>query len=90
MAAFTSAVTAKGVFGSRKYRSGTFASSGGATGGDIATGLRVVEFIKVQGGGTTVLTNASVVNETLPLKGSGDVTIVTDADVTGVWFAVGK
>ena len=86
---FSSTVTKRGVIGSMKFRCGTFACTG-TTGGDIATGLRDVEFIKVQGGGASVLTNACAVNETLPLKASGDVTIVTDNGATGFWFAIGK
>ena len=90
MAAFTSAVTAKGVMGSRKLRMGTFASSAGATGGDIETGLRFVNFIRLQGGGDTAYTGVPVIIDTLPRESDGDITIVTDANATGFWYAVGK
>jgi hypothetical protein len=93
MAAFTSAILDKSDFGNRSYVSGTFTGSGGSTGGTITTGLRVVEFISVQPRhATAVLTDACVVNNTLPLKDSatGAVTVVTVADTVGVWFAIGR
>ena len=76
------------VFGAKKVIWGTYASSSGSTGGDISTGLKRVEFISLQSRGAAVATNAPAVNETLPLN-SGAVTIVTDADEEGVWFAIG-
>ncbi len=66
---------------------GTFTNSDGGTGGDIETGLRTVYFIKLTHTGSTAATNAPVVNETLPCTGT--VTIVTDADFSGTWIAIG-
>jgi len=68
---------------------GTFTNTGGGTGGDVATGLSVVEEFWIQEGGTAVVASKSVVNETFPLDG-GDVTIVTVADVDGRWCALGR
>lgn len=86
--AFTSAITYRGVRGNRKTHRGTYASSGGSTGGDIDTGLKICENIKLTPKGTGVGTNESVVNETLPVAGNA-VTIVTDANQSGYWEAEG-
>jgi hypothetical protein len=67
---------------------GVYTSSGGATGGDIKTGLQVVEGIFLQPKGSSVLANEPVVNETIPLRG-GTVTIVTTANEVGSYMAVG-
>jgi hypothetical protein len=76
------------VFGNKKVVYGTFASSGGATGGDIATGLQVVENIILQHTGSSVSADAPAINETLPC--GGDVTIVTTANTAGSWMAIGR
>lgn len=86
--AFTASVTRIGVDGDRRYVQGTFANTGGSTGGDITTGLDQVEFVALQHTGSSVVASAPVVNETLPLNG-GDVTIVTVADTSGVFYARG-
>lgn len=87
--AFASTITDKGVIGDLRYAYGTYTSSGGSTGGDIDTGLTTCEFIDLQSKGSGVATNAPVVNETLPVAGSA-VTIVTDANEAGYWYAIGK
>jgi hypothetical protein len=84
----TTTVTNRGVMGSRKWRTGTYSASD--TGGDISTGLNVVEFISVQAGGSSVVADAPTVNETLPLANGGAVTIIVTNATTGFWFAVGK
>ena len=73
----------------RRIAFGTFTSDGGSTGGDIVTGLRGVESMVLTHTCASVVANAPVINETLPLA-SGTVTIVTDANGTGTWIAVGK
>lgn len=93
--AFTSALSGKRVSGNKVETWGTFASSGGDAGGDINTGLSICESIQLTQKGTAVTTGAPVVNETLPVvKVAGDsgakITIVTDANVTGTWRALGK
>lgn len=68
---------------------GTFTSSGGATGGDIVTSLsRVVKFTLTDIA-AAVHDGVDVVNETYSSGFPGTVTIVTDADVVGVWSAEG-
>jgi hypothetical protein len=85
----TTTVTGKGVFGSKKWRCGTYSASD--TGGDIATGLKIIEFIDVQAGGASIVADAPTVNETLPLKGTaGAVTIIVTNATTGFWLAIGK
>jgi hypothetical protein len=88
MAAFTSTITSQTVFGNKRIVYGTYTSSAGATGGDVSTGLNQVEVFMLIPNAAAVATNASVVNETFPLA-SGDVTIVSDADQVGYWFAIG-
>ena len=90
-AAFTSAVQEQiEVGGNKRYVFGTYTNTGGGTGGDVKTGLHVVENFFIQAGGSSALALRSTVNETLPLSGSTDVTIVTNADETGYWIAVGR
>lgn len=86
--AFASAITIKGVMGNKKYAMGTFTNGSGDTGGDINTGLSVCQAIFLQSGGSAVIANAPVVNETLPVAGSA-VTIVTTDNEDGTWLAFG-
>lgn len=74
--------------GSRARVHGTYTSSGGGTGGDVTTGLTVVEDFTIKPKGSSVIATASVINETLPLAG-GVVTIVTSTDEVGYWEAWG-
>lgn len=88
--AFTPVLSYKGTFGNKRVHRGTFVSSGGDTGGDITTGLAVVEDFFITEIASAVTTGAPVVNEILPLVNTGGVvTIVTDANVTGRWMAIG-
>jgi hypothetical protein len=86
--AFSSAVLGNVPIGGGKRKAwGTWAS-GSTTGGDINTGLTVVENIQISPIKTSVATNACVVNETTwPMVGKP--TIVTDSGVDGLWEAVG-
>ncbi len=87
--AFSSTISANAtVMGNKRVRFGTFTSDGGSTGGDIDTGLRIVEAIFLQQKAAAVVADAPVVNETLPCAGSA-VTIVTTANAVGYWMAVG-
>jgi hypothetical protein len=86
--AFTYTILGRTVFGNKRIVYGTYASSSSSTGGDILTGLRVLEAITITQKGSAVTTGAPVVNETLPLAG-GAATIVTDADGTGSFIAIG-
>lgn len=86
--AFSFAITKISYFGDKKIVYGTFANSGGSTGGDIKTGLTNCELLQFQHTGAAVVTNVPVVNETFPVAG-GEVTVVTDADKGGVFIAYG-
>lgn len=85
--AFGSAITLKTTFGNKRFHAGTFDASS-ATGGDINTGLRIVETMDLQCQGSAVAANAPAVDESLPVAGSA-VTVVTDSGQTGFWTAVG-
>lgn len=92
--AFASVIQGKRISGDRVETWGTFASSGGSTGGDIDVGMGIVENITLTQKGAAVTTGAPVVNETFPMVGtagaSAKPTIVTDANVEGTWRAQGK
>jgi hypothetical protein len=90
--AFTSTINNNGasdIAGTKRIVTGTFENTSGTAGGDIATGLRRVEFFSAQHTGSAVVASAPVANETFPLS-SGVVTIVTVADADGIWFAYGE
>jgi len=85
------AVQSQTVFGDRRVVMGTYVNTGGSTGGDIITGLSVVEFFILQPTGASALALAPVVNETFPMVNSnGAVTIVSNANDTGNWLAIGR
>lgn len=86
--AFSSTILCKSVFGNKRIAYGTFTNGTNDTGGDINTGLKICEFIVLQPKGTAVSSNQAVVNKTLPIAGNA-ITIVTDAGVSGYWFAIG-
>jgi hypothetical protein len=67
---------------------GTYVDSGAGTEGNINTKLHLCTRFFIQPYGTTVATNAGVVNETLPVAGSA-VTIRVDASQAGLWIAFG-
>lgn len=75
--------------GVHKFRIGTYTSTLSDTGGDIDTGLPVVYSMKLVPKGAAVIVDESVVNGTAPYDGTA-VTVVTSADETGYWFAIGK
>lgn len=81
--------------GAKKKTWGTYTSSGGGTGGDIYTGLRVCDNLVLSPKGAAVATNQSVVNGTFPIvrssgQASAKVTIVTDENQAGTWEAFGR
>jgi len=87
--AFSSTIIGRTIFGDRWVSWGTFTNGDSDTGGDIDTGLAYVEYVKLQYTGSSVVSDAPVVNETLP-KSGGKVTIVTPAGADGLWFAIGR
>jgi len=77
--------------GGKLQVTGTYTSSSSGTGGDIVTGLKLVETMVLQPKGASDSATAPVVNETLPLRSTnGAVTIVTAADQVGNWTATGE
>ena len=87
--AFTSTVSGSTVFGDKRVTFGTYAASGGATGGDINAGMTTVLSMDVTASGSAVVADAPTINETFPVAGSA-VTVIVTADTTGYWFAFGK
>ncbi len=71
----------------KRHTMGTFTNGSGDTGGDIYTGLSVIDKIDLQYKGSAVVDNEPVINETFPCH--DPVTIVTDDDKDGYWHAVG-
>jgi hypothetical protein len=67
---------------------GTYNDSAPAGGGDINTRLHICTRLFLQPYGAAVATNASTVDETLPVDGSA-VTIACDNSQTGQWIAYG-
>ena len=83
-----SSFVGRAVWGNECVTWGTYTDAGAGAGGDLNTKLHRCNKIFLQPYGSSVATNASVVNETLPVDGSA-VTIVCDASQTGLWLAVG-
>lgn len=76
--------------GAKAHVFGTYTNDGGSTGGDVVTGLNVVEAFLLQPKGAAVSANQPVVNETFPLTNTGGaVTIVTSANEVGQFLAIG-
>jgi hypothetical protein len=80
------------VIGKKRRFRGTYTSSGGATGGDIVTGLSFVTGFNTTPTGAAVSGDATAVNETVATDTiivGGTVTIVSTANETGIWVAEG-
>jgi hypothetical protein len=86
--AFAFTITEQSYEGNKKIVRGTFANTGGSTGGDISTGLINCTSCVLQHTGAAVVASAPVCNETFPVAG-GAVTIVTVADTAGTFEAKG-
>lgn len=84
----SSTFTDRAVIGNKCVTWGTYTDSGAGTADDINTKLHLCEMFIIQPKGSSVATNASVVNETLPVAGSA-VTMRTDASQSGWWIAIG-
>uniref|UniRef100_A0A6M3MEJ5 Uncharacterized protein n=1 Tax=viral metagenome TaxID=1070528 RepID=A0A6M3MEJ5_9ZZZZ len=87
--AFSYTVTDSVNLGNKRRAYGTFTNASSSTGGDIVTGLASVDSFSLTHTASSVVTNAPVVNETIPLA-TGTVTIVTDANGCGLWEAIGN
>lgn len=86
--AFTTTNGELTVFGNKRIFTCNFVNDSGSTGGEVVTGLSTVEKILIGHSGSAVVGNAPVYNETLPLN-EGSVTVVTDADTSGTFMAIG-
>ncbi|MFA5378010.1 MAG: hypothetical protein WC455_19825 [Dehalococcoidia bacterium] len=78
----------RAVVGNECMTWGTYTDAGAGAGGDLNTKLHRCTKIFIQPYGSSVASNASVVNETLPTDGSA-VAIVCDASQSGLWIAFG-
>jgi hypothetical protein len=85
---FSSVISGRNFSGSKARTWGTFTNAGGDTGGNIDTGLRMCESIKLTHTGAAVVASAPSVNETLPILGNA-ITIVTVDGADGIWEAIG-
>jgi hypothetical protein len=82
----------KFVAGNKRIAFGTFTNTGttGSSGGDVVTGLEVVDiFVPFYSGTSAPGTLQISVDETFPKTG-GAITIATDAGSKGTWFAIGR
>ena len=96
---FTSIVTKREVVGSSKHVHGTYVNDADSTGGEIETQLRTLEGFIITPIGAAVATDVSVVNGVFAVAGckkiieltptAGLVTIVTPANQSGFWMAIG-
>ncbi len=68
---------------------GTFTNTAVTTGGNIDAGMKNVDQIFLQYKASSVVADAVVVNETLPIAGSA-ITIATTAGGDGYWLAFGR
>ena len=87
--AFTYLIQWMTVMGDKTVYGGYYNSAGGSTGGDIVTGLTVVDGFFLTPRGSSVATNAPKFNES-QLPQGGTITIITDANEVGNWMAVGS
>ncbi len=85
---FAYSVVSKTVFGNKRVVFGTYTNTAGNTGGDVVTGLSSIDHIDITQTGAAVTTGAPVVNGTLPLA-TGTFTVVSDANTTGIFMAIG-
>ena len=86
--AFAYTIDTQTVFGNKRVIMGTFTNGAGDSGGDIVTGLQVVDFATLQSTGDTVIAAAPTINETFP-SAPGTLTIVNTANEDGIWMAIG-
>ena len=87
--AFAYTRSGRSVMGNKRVAWGTYTNGGGDTGGDIDTGLTLVETMAFAGSGAAVNADLPSVNETLPFNG-GAITIVCTDGADGYWFAIGR
>jgi len=87
--AFTSTITHKSVAGNVIITYGTYVNTESSTGGDINTNTDVCHFIKLQPTGASAQLLSPSADETFPCDGKA-VTVVTNANESGTWMAIGE
>lgn len=96
MAAFTSTIIKKpqrGSLGKLKVSYGYYLGTGGSTGGDVNTGMRLCHILlfMVKSGAVPPTVNEDVDAGSTAMNVSGKtVTIVIDANGSGRWLAIGQ
>jgi len=75
--------------GGKKMVWGTF-DSNATTGGNITLPIDTVESFDLQLGATSTVSTEPTINETLPLRNAGVVTVVCTAGALGWYCAIGK
>ena len=74
--------------GTEYEQRGTFTNTAGSTGGDVTIALNYCTAFDIFPSGSAVADQGAV-NETYPITGKA-VTIVTAANVNGIWIAYGR
>jgi hypothetical protein len=88
--AFTTTIVAKSVFGNKKVRIGTWANTGGTTGGGIDHNLKVVEYFVASQVGTSTTIQPIVNVSAFPFSTAVTIPlVVSGTTVAGTWYAVG-
>ena len=77
----------KSTRGDNYWVHGNFTNTDGSTGGVIETGLHLVKDFSLQHTGSASVAESPSVNEVLPSDGS--IIIVTAANASGIWSALG-
>jgi hypothetical protein len=89
--AFVAANVDTTIFGDKRVVLGSYVNTGGSTGGKITTGLNAIVAFMLQPYGTSVasmaVVNGSVPTSTVPV--ADGITIVTNANESGIWMAYG-
>jgi hypothetical protein len=85
--AFSATKTGESVFGNFRVTYGTW-TGGGDAGGNIDTGLRLVNFMSLTAAGALIVADAPTINETFPVAGTA-VTIIITNNTDGYWLAYG-
>ena len=87
MAALTTEILARTIFGNKRVHIGKTTCSG--TSGEIDTGLRSVEAIVLTPAKASVVADAVTLNEDLPCDGSAVTVIYTSGTSYIYWIAIG-
>jgi hypothetical protein len=96
---FSYTINGRQLIGNAKLVYGTFSNDGDSTGGEIETALRTIENFSITHIDSTIVSDAPVINGTIETTTSkafirttdpqGTITIVTVANTSGFWMAIG-